>query len=335
MTGGKIYEDILNLKNYKANSKYNNNFFYNGRFAFYSILNEIKKRKINKIYLPNYICSSLIESIPKSFQIFFYEINNKLEIVNIKCKDSVILIIDFFGKRTVIDKSILKNNCIIYDKTFTFNYRYFNLKKNFFFSSPRKIFPSMICSIANIKNKNPKILNNKLLQLYKESILGSNLRNSYNNSKYYSKSKIIEDFFIKKIYGLEDFFNKNFNNYKVENFFKNYFLSTSFDKKYLALKKNKQLTNYYIRKIKNIKILDDKNILFSLFLTKKKNKLVRYLRKNSIYISNYWTKPNLLKNKTLSHNLYEKLILLPNDFNLKESEIKKMSKIINNFFVRN
>ena len=335
MIGGKIYQDILDFKKLKKNSKYYNNFFYNGRYAFHSILNEIKKKKIKKIYVPNYICSSLIEAIPKNFKIFFYDIDNKLDIIDFSCKDCVILVIDFFGKKAKLNNSILKNNFIIYDKTFSYNPKCLKLDKNFFFSSPRKLFPSAVCSITNIKNKKALVSNLELLDIYKKCVAGSFLRESYNKNYYYNKSIKIENFFLKEMSRLETFFYTNFSNYKVESFFKNYFFKINFDKKYSILKKNKKKINNGLRKVKNIKILDNKNILFSLFFSDKKEHLIKLLKKNSIFISNYWSRPKILQHKILSHNLYEDLILLPNNSYLTGNEINRMHKIINSFYEKN
>ena len=70
-------------------------------------------------------------------------------------------------------------------------------------------------------------------------------------------------------------------------------------------------------------------------ISNKKEHLIKLLKKNSIFASNYWSRPKLLQHKNLSHNLYENLILLPNDFDLTDKKINHMFEIINSFYGKN
>lgn len=81
--------------------------FQSARAALYAYLNETK---VKVIYLPNYICDSIIPAIKAlHIQIEFYEINAKLEpeinINNLDKSNSKILIINYFG---LLDEKINK-----------------------------------------------------------------------------------------------------------------------------------------------------------------------------------------------------------------------------------
>jgi len=81
--------------------------FQSARAALYAYLNETK---VKVIYLPNYICDSIIPAIKSlHIQIEFYEINAKLEpeinINNLDKSNSKILIINYFG---LLDEKINK-----------------------------------------------------------------------------------------------------------------------------------------------------------------------------------------------------------------------------------
>ena len=56
------------------------------------------------------------------------------------------------------------------------------------------------------------------------------------------------------------------------------------------------------------------------------------MKSHNIYFSNFWKTPKELIKKKLSHNLYEELILIPNDIDAKPSSLKLMSKIINFYY---
>ena len=65
--GGQIGYDNLLIK--KKNILKNKQILFNGRSALHLILEMIKK-KIEIIYLPNYICKSILQSVKKVQQIY-------------------------------------------------------------------------------------------------------------------------------------------------------------------------------------------------------------------------------------------------------------------------
>jgi len=70
-----------------------------GRSAFQLILNELKKKKIQDLYMPRLICPSVIRVAKKNrFNIISYSVNSNFEPVlkNLKANSST-LFVQFFG----------------------------------------------------------------------------------------------------------------------------------------------------------------------------------------------------------------------------------------------
>lgn len=335
MIGGINYIDIFDIK--KKNNSNNKNFFYiNGRIALNAILNSLNHKRFKTVYIPNYICQSIIDHIPKKFKINFYEVNNNLDIKLPQSQNSIIIIINFFGKIFKVPKEIKMNNVIIEDQTFSFK-RFIkkNNKKEFFFASLRKLYPSMICSISSLKNKNKKIPDKKILTLYKQSLVGSLLKKSYQKGNYYSKNKNLENEYLNKINLIDEFFNKNKKNFKVNDLFLNYYSVITFSKNQMLLKKNKQWLKKKLINLKKIKIINNMNILFLLIYSKKKKKFINFLKKRKIYISDYWKRPKKLYKKNLSHDLYENLIVMPNSHYYQKFELENIQRNIKFFLNKN
>jgi hypothetical protein len=332
MIGGASYIDI---SDYKTKKKLNKNHFYcNGRIAFKSILEKINYKKYKEIYLPNYICESLIKSIPKKkFKIKFYEIDNTLNATFPNCKNSIILNIDYFGKKKIISKNIINKNIIIEDKTFSFqkNEKIKN-KLQFYFASLRKIFPSLVCGISNLSNNKKKVFSNKIVDEYKIALAGYYLKKSYLKRNHYSRNKKIEKIYLNKISSIEKFFNDYNLNYNVDKIFINYFSYINFKKVYSNLLKNSLFIYKLLKYNNSINFIYDKNFIYPLIKTTKKKSLIKFLKNFDIFVSEYWERPKKLKQKKLSHNLYENLIIIPNNYNYKKKELMKVAKYLKLFF---
>ena len=172
---------------YNVNNKIttlNKYLYVNGRIAFLSILDSIKKKKIKEIFLPNYICESLISVIDKNFfKINFYEVYDDFRISIPKLKNSIVLIINYFGIKHKLPNDIIKTNIIIEDKTFSFLNKSNPIskqKKNYYcFASFRKIHDGSIYAYSNILNKKTKKKSKKLENIYLNRIASSFLRDEY------------------------------------------------------------------------------------------------------------------------------------------------------------
>ena len=332
MIGGLKYVDIYD---YKLKKKINKNYFYcNGRIAFKSILEKIDNKKYKEIYLPNYICESLIQSIPKKkLKIKFYKIQNNFNAIFPNCKNSIILNIEYFGKKNVIPRNIKKSNIIIIDKTFSFQKNdKIKDKFEFYFASLRKIFPSLICGISSLPNNQKKYFSNKIIDQYHNALSGYFLKKNYLKQSFDVRDKKIEKIYLNKISSVENFFNDFNLNYNVDKIFLNYFTNINFKKVYTNLIKNNLFIYKLLKNNKSINFISNKNFKYLLINTTKKISLIKFLRKFDIYISEYWERPKKLKKKRLSHNLYENLIIIPNDTNYKKKELKKIAKYFKLFF---
>tara|TARA_B100000787_G_C16196083_1_gene300933 strand:+ start:1331 stop:2359 length:1029 start_codon:yes stop_codon:yes gene_type:complete len=333
--GGKHFKDITNIKNGNKD-KLHKYLYINGREAFASILNKIKKKEIQNIYIPNYICTSLLDVISRyKLKKIFYEVDNNLEFTVPNVKNSIILIINYFGKKKIISKDILKKNIIIEDTTLSVTEsknKIGKTKKNhYFFGSYRKVFTSLFCGYSSIKNKHENKKNPEIELLYLNNLAASYLRKNYLNNDHYTKSRSIEKIYLKIFNKLETFFDKNLLNYGVNQIFLNYFTNININKEIYIRQKHYKLLEYALKNNINDSFINNKKFSFFIFLSKKKQKLISYLSDYNIYLTYYWKRPRIFKKKKISHNLYENLIYLPTDSIYSHKEVKFMLKKINLF----
>ena len=128
-------------------------FFSSGRSALYAILNDIKKRGVTDIWLPDYLCKSIIGVINKSgLKYHFYDLDGELKPVfkgsNFNSVDQSVLVINYFGcqnLRPTFEELKLKNpNLIIIGDYVQAFYEYMNAETDvadYSFTSVRKWFP--------------------------------------------------------------------------------------------------------------------------------------------------------------------------------------------------
>ena len=334
--GGKDYQ-VSFVKNKNSNIK--NYLYINGRIAFKNILDVIKKNKKKIINCPNYICDSLLKVIDKKhYKIKFYNVYDDLSLDIPDVKNELILVIDYFGKQSKISKEIIKKNIIIHDKTHSFinekKIKIIKRKNYFFFSSIRKSFPSAVLGVSNLKNNKKKVFSSKLENIYFKCISSAYLKEEYIKKVNYLKDNKIEQIYLKNFEELENFFDKsdeNINFSKILNYSK---FSNNFYHHRKILKKNIQ---FLVKKIspKITNLAKSKDAIYFVMNVKNKNNFITFLRKFNIYISNYWSRPSLIKNKKLSHNLFEKIIVLPNSVYLKKSNLIHLANKINFYYKKN
>lgn len=336
--GGKHYTEA-NYSSLNISTKLSKFLYVNGREGFASILKKIKLNKIDKIYIPNYICSSLLNVIKRfELNIHFYDIDNNFDFSIPNVKNSLILVINYFGKKKNIDPKLFNKNIIIEDKTLQIinlkKIQNFKKKNYYYFGSLRKIFTSLICGYSSILNKSKK-KDYKIEQLQMECFAATLLRKEYLNNLNYIKSKKIEKIYLDIFKNLEIHFEKNLHKFKVNDNILNQLSKTSFKKEKLLRKENYDL----IKKKINIKaksnIIGNRDFTFFILFTKKKSQLIRFLLKYNIFLSNYWERPRILNKKKLSHSLYENLIYLPIDSIYSKRKINFMISKINLFIKKN
>lgn len=136
LIGGEYY--TLKKNNKKLSIIMNDGIFFNtGRASLYYLINKIKD--YDKIYVPSYSCGSFKSVIIDKKKIIYYDIDkNFFPILKKKIKNSIIIVIDYFGKKTNFKN--YTDNHIIHDISHSWmNYNKINNKKNYFyFASLRK-----------------------------------------------------------------------------------------------------------------------------------------------------------------------------------------------------
>lgn len=150
--GGEFEINLSNLKRGKKNL-YPGFLYSSGRAALFNVLQFIVENiKIKTIYLPDYLCSSIIDVVALfKLNVKFYPINNNLEaeieyLFKKKLDSSVILLINYFGcidLRGVIDnlKEYAPDICIIEDNVQSMFSMYNDSSSDFSFTSFRKQLP--------------------------------------------------------------------------------------------------------------------------------------------------------------------------------------------------
>lgn len=128
-------------------------FSSSGRSALYLILQYLKSYRINKILLPEYLCSSIVSTVSAAgFEYDFYQLNDHLlPVINdieIKCKNATVLVINYFGlqdlKQVIRSIKGLQNSPIVIEDDVQAFYNYIESRfgsSDYAFTSLRKWFP--------------------------------------------------------------------------------------------------------------------------------------------------------------------------------------------------
>ena len=302
-----------------------------GRAALELLLNEKTLNKIDQIYLPFFMCPSIMPIIKKYFKkYFFYDLDKDfLPIVPKIKKNSAFLKINYFGKTNNIK---LKNTIIIEDRSHNIDIP----KKNtnsFYFGSLRKSGIFNIggwCSVgvstktkhknhskflAKFRKKKFFYLKEKNLSLKKEKKLINEFKKIENiiykepTSLSINKIKKITNLSINKIKKIR----KNNYNFLIKNI-------NSKDILDLNLKKN-ETPLFFILKLKN---------------SYQRNKLKVLLKKNNIFCPIHWILNNKKKNfqNTNSNEFSKTLLSIPIDHRYNLKHMKIILNVIK-FFLKN
>ena len=161
--GGEFDVDIQGFRHTKSNNgvlegvyKYSS-----GRSALYYILLDVQKRYgIATVYLPDYLCSSVVIAAHKSqMEVVFYNLNDRLEIdaerfpMESEAKVAVLLI-NYFGLKNLEQqiafvRSLSKNTIIIEDDVQAFyEFQKKELMADYKFTSLRKTFACPDCGLV-------------------------------------------------------------------------------------------------------------------------------------------------------------------------------------------
>lgn len=294
------------------NREYHNNALKlnSGRNALLFILMNLKPRKI---YLPYYICDSVLESVRKmNISIDFYEIQKDFEPKvpsNYKKNDSF-LYVNYFGiNDSIVEKLSKKLKNLITDNSQAFFCKPYKTPT---FYSPRKFFgvpdgAYLYLDVYNVENLEREVSHHKCSHLLKRIDL--NASDGYNDFK---KSE------------------QSFSNQPVKRMSKlTERLLCSID--YTFVKSKREENFIYLHE--NLNDLNELNLdlnklngpMIYPFLIQK-DRLKTYLNKNKIYIATYWEDVlNKVKKEMYEYYLIKNLIALPID---QRYDINDMDKII-------
>lgn len=140
----------INIKKIKITNENNKKYFSSGRAAFRAILRDVKANGINKIFIPDYSCSTVVEAARKeNFEVIFFkiaenllpeeELYSTLDYFEKKC----VLIINYFGLvsiNSVVIKLKEKNCIVILDFVQAF-FEKNTISADYCFWGYRKFFP--------------------------------------------------------------------------------------------------------------------------------------------------------------------------------------------------
>ena len=273
----------------------------------------LQKEKPKKIYIPYFICDTVLDPIlSNNVQFEYYSLDNNFEPKNLDYfNNGHFLYINYFGIKSKTVKNltnIYKNNLIIdncqafYEKRYKNIWSYNSARKYFGVSDGAFLFATI--KIKNDFKRNKKVnfkhlLNNNTKSMYENFL--------YNESLLNSK--------IKKVSKFSEFILKNldynkFAKIRVENF---QFLDEKLK---------------YINKYKFS--IDSKEVpmCYPLLLDKKINK--KKFHQDNLFVPTFWDrKIETVKNKFFfEKELTKKLIPLPVDQRYSVKEMKKIVRIV-------
>ena len=204
--GGEFDVDIQGFRHTKSNNgvlegvyKYSS-----GRSALYYILLDVQKRYgIATVYLPDYLCSSVVIAAHKSqMEVVFYNLNDLLEIdaerfpMESEAKVAVLLI-NYFGLKNLEQqiafvRSLSKNTIIIEDDVQAFyEFQKKELMADYKFTSLRKTFACPDGGLVKTYNELAIVADGNKFHQYKfaGSILKSLRKPEYYDDDVYTSSR--------------------------------------------------------------------------------------------------------------------------------------------------
>lgn len=148
--GGEFSISFDNIVIDNGSSQNHYPIFASGRFAFKFIVNELESNNINNIWIPKYICPSVVKQLNSTkMQVNYYHISSNFQIEDrainsvLASKSSAILIVNYFGLldlQSIINSFNENGIIVILDKV----QGYFTKDINgvtYWFDSLRKFFP--------------------------------------------------------------------------------------------------------------------------------------------------------------------------------------------------
>ncbi|UBH16124.1 hypothetical protein [Macrococcus armenti] len=315
-------------------------FFYSGRTVIDLIIRN--HSNIKEVYLPNYLCQSIIDPFIKNgVKISFYEIsfnNNKFYCtLNDNIDNCFVLGINYFSssfsKMDSIYASLKKksNNVIIIDDA---THNLFSLSQSkhidYQFCSIRKWFPVITGASLKVNNSPIKLeALNSNLKIYDTKYRAMTLKANYLKS---NNKKLKEQYL-----DLFKQFNNEFNNYYINRGIDDYsikVLKTIQKEEYC--KRRIENSSYLIKEIINIKDIQtllyfekDVPLFVPIFLNDSiiRDKIKEVMIQNKIYCPMHWPVPNIDQFRK-SQSLYSNEISLICDQRYNLTHMKKIIEVL-------
>jgi hypothetical protein len=328
---GGEFEYLCQNQMYQDSIFKNKSFFLSGRSALKNIIWQYNTFK--NIYIPYFACKELKEIICKrKINLIYYDVDKRLKptLVNEK-KDSIILIIDYFGKKNSFTSK--KKNLIIRDISHSWiDYTRADYEKNeVFFCSLRKhgIYNIGGWNSLNLK-KNDRFIKTDGSVKYIKNLL--NLRKKKHKliqiNNFLSPS--IQYLFLRKFSNIEKKLTKNNNliNKKFLQYITNYNLQDI--KKIRKSNFNFLISNINSKNVLNLNYNNETPLFFNLRLRSKKKRdyLRTNLKKQNIFCPVHW-KLRYNNKYPLSSDMSSRILSIPIDQRYKLNDMKIIANTIN------
>lgn len=286
-----------------------------GRNAFKYIL---KTRSLSKVFIPNYICNSVIEPLEElSINYEFYNIDKNFEIVqDIECKENeMIFYVNYFALKTEYIKSLADqyNDNLIVDNTQAFFEKSLNDINTIY--SPRKFFGVSDGGYLSTNSFLDETLEDDESYSNSVQLLG---RIDKNATSFYADYQKAEKRLINQPIK------------QMSKFTQSILSSINYKE---IIRKRKENFTYLHEQLSNINLIDIHNDLnfvpFVYPLMIEDENLRQKLIENKIYIAKYWNE--VLERKStlgIEKDFVNKIIPLPIDQRYDLDDMKRIVEVI-------
>lgn len=306
-------------------------FVLSGRTALNHIAKDFKaKRKKNKIAIPFYCCSTMIEPfLIEGFDISFY-ISKEIP------ESDIILIMDYFG--FISDSTVKfakmcrsKGTTIIVDATQTaFSKSELYEYADYLIVSYRKWTD---CLCAAVYSRNGFVVNECELESNYVSMWrkAAELKSEFLSNRIGEKSVFLE-----KYSEANNYLAKNWINYKADISEIKRFMQINSDQLICKRRENAQILLNYLKCIKNVKLMfsvirENDCPMFVPIIVEDRNKLRQYLISKSIYCPVHWPITDLHK-KITTTSIYNEEISLVCDQRYEREDMLRIISVIDEFY---
>jgi len=338
--GGEFELNIDSL-NFDSNidkyiSKEEGTWTTSGRQAFCLILNQLKSIGVKQIFLPSFLCNSILIPVLRSGLKFeFYKVHHDLSSDINPSKGSAILIIHYFGWFNPLASDLRKQSesfYLIEDATHIFlNSDYqLNSDRYYTFVSLRKHAGTIMGGWLNQSIKLPES-EKKVKRIALESLAARFLKNIYISDKNQNIDELFEKEYLNIFEYCEGFINEDKSSALIPNVAK--YIIDSIDWHFIVRKRRENwllLDELLDSKFKKINNRLDNGIVPLGYVIKTDNRTLikKKLAKNKIYAPIHWPIPTLLDEKLFSCSLelYDKILTIPIDQRYNHREIKYIAK---------